>query len=308
VITIFMPCSGSKWSPGPAHRTRTRERPDTRLYGPYLKRLLTAREERTLAEKIKRGDRNARETLILANLALAAYVAKRYRCSGATMEDLLQEGVRGVIRAAKDYDPQLHNTRFSSYATYWVRNMIQRAVSANCCLIRVPDYMFRVRHRFERSASRHGRAPVAEDAADANISREQYQNILCSMIERSPFTKEDTEGDHSSLVEAPTDEHRAEQEAERAEEAEQLYRALERLTPMEAWVVRQRFGLANGTDLQGVASSDDSADRPARRQRMSYREVGKAYKISPLHARKIEQHALAKLRAYLGPGLDPGGD
>jgi RNA polymerase sigma factor (sigma-70 family) len=168
--------------------------------------------------------------------------------------------------------------------------------------------MIRLRHRFERSANEYGRAPRAEDAADAKISKEQYQNIVRSMIERSSFSIIGPDGGESSLQETIADRHNPVLEAERAEEAELIHRALDKLTPMEASLVRQRFGLADASRSQGVGESGSSQDRPARRQRMSYKDVGKAYRISPLHARKIEQIALAKLRFHLGPGLDPGGN
>ena len=110
-------------------------------------RQLTPAEQHDLAARIKAGDQVAREALIVANLRLVANIARRYYSYGATLDDLIQEGSRGLIYAVERYDPETHNTRFSTYASYWIRNTIQRAIAANFSLIRVPDYMFRLNVR-----------------------------------------------------------------------------------------------------------------------------------------------------------------
>ena len=116
-------------------------------------RQLTPVEQHDLAARIKAGDQVAREVLIVANLRLVANIARRYYSYGATLDDLIQEGSRGLIYAVERYDPETHNTRFSTYASYWIRNTIQRAIAANFSLIRVPDYMFRLNVRSHQAAA-----------------------------------------------------------------------------------------------------------------------------------------------------------
>ena len=106
------------------------------VYPPNQK--LGMAEQRDLAARIKAGDREARETMILANLGMVVNIAKRYCSHGATFDDLVQEGNSGLIYAVDRYDPEKHNASFSTYAYPWIRCMIQRAVLANFSLIHVP--------------------------------------------------------------------------------------------------------------------------------------------------------------------------
>ena len=161
-------------------KKRKKRRSDTETvgYGKYPFRLLKPEEERELAARIKDGDDEARNTLITANLRLVVHLAKHYHCSGASLDDLIQEGTRGLIRAVRDFDPQLHNTRFSSYATYWIRNAIQRAIAANASLIRLPDYMFRLRSQFRRAMIRLKADPTATELPGIKLSKRQYRCLL----------------------------------------------------------------------------------------------------------------------------------
>ncbi len=114
-------------------------------------RLLSFDEERTLAARVQAGDAAARETLVTANLRLVLKIAYRHKCSGATIDDLVQEGVLGLIRAAEIFNPQGHNVRFSTYASYWIRNFIARAIIKNRSLIRLPDYLSLLKSQFHRA-------------------------------------------------------------------------------------------------------------------------------------------------------------
>jgi RNA polymerase primary sigma factor len=270
-------------------------------------RLLTAEEERSLAARIKVGDLEAREVLIMANLRLVGYLAKGYKSSGATYDDLVQEGTRGLIRAARDYDPQVHNTRFSSYATYWIRNAIQRAVAANASLIRLPDYMFRLKNQFRQSNAQGNADPQAGETSGTKISTNRYKCLLHAMMERAPYSMIGVDGEVSSLEDAIADPHRPDREAERQEAIDELHAALQRLTPLEAWVVRWRFGLGDPSVPLQPADPATSIEPRKWRQLGSYREVARTFRISALHARKIEEIALQKLRSHLEPRLAPDG-
>lgn len=274
-------------------------------FGNYSRRLLTAEEERVLAARIKRGDMEARNALIVANIRLVVHLAKHYHCSGATIDDLIQEGTRGLIRAARDYDPEIHNTRFATYATYWVRNMMQRAIAANASLIRIPDYMFRMRSAFRRALVQLGDASLPADSPMAKLSKRQCRSLAHSMIEQTPYVMIGTDGELTSLEDAIADSYQPELELEREETIQQLYEALNRLTPIESWIIRRRFGIS---DPAGSAETDDPAsNESARPRRMTFREVSRLFGISPLHVRKLEESALQKLHDYLRPRVAPDG-
>jgi RNA polymerase primary sigma factor len=301
-------CSESRpgSDPGTSQRKRSTQVAGARGYATFPSRLLTAEEERALAARIKVGDADAREALIVANLRLVVHLAKGYRSSGATLDDLIQEGTRGLIRAARDYDPELHNTRFSSYASYWVRNMIQRAVAANFSLVRLPDYMFRLRNQFRTSIAQPDAKP-RDVPGKPQMSPRQYRSLLHGMIGQTPYSLVGNEGEDASLEEAIADPCQPEREVERQEAIAVLNEALARLTPMEVWVIRRRFGF-NEPSVAPAPDIPEAREKMRRsRGRASYAYVGRILGISPLRVRKVEQIALQKLRHYLEPRVAPDG-
>ena len=195
-------------------------------YGKYPFRLLKPEEERELAARIKDGDDEARNTLITANLRLVVHLAKHYHCSGASLDDLIQEGTRRVASERSNFDPQLHNTRFSSYATYWIRNAIQRAIAANASLIRLPDYMFRLASQFRRAMIRLKADPTATELPGIKLSKRQYRCLLHALVQWSPYAIFGAAGEETSLEEGIADHYQPNLEIERAETNEQLYKAL----------------------------------------------------------------------------------
>ena len=102
-------------------------------------RRLSAGEERTLAERIKAGDVDAGQQLITANLGLVLHAVSDYKQCGVPLDDLIQEGNLGLIRAARHFDPATHTARFATYATYWIRCFIVRALASNGSLIQRPE-------------------------------------------------------------------------------------------------------------------------------------------------------------------------
>ena len=195
-------------------------------------RQLTPAEQHDLAARIKAGDQVAREALIVANLRLVANIARRYYSYGATLDDLIQEGSRGLIYAVERYDPETHNTRFSTYASYWIRNTIQRAIAANFSLIRVPDYMFRLNVRAHKVGGepRTEDGPAPDDRGSAalgsrlEISHRQRQLLNHSMISRSSYCGIDDYGEETSLEETIADRHRPEHDLETAEKLDELHK------------------------------------------------------------------------------------
>ncbi len=276
-------------------------------------RLLTPAEQHELAARIKAGDQVAREALIVANLRLVVNIAKRYYSYGATLDDLIQEGSRGLIRAVELYDPETHNTRFSTYASYWIRNTIQRAITVNFSLIRVPEYMFRLNVR----AHKVGGDPRTEDGAAPDnrgsaalgsrleISHRRRQLLNHSMISQSWYYGVDDNGEETSLEETIADMHRPEHDLETAETLDELHKALDHLTPVEAWLIRRRFGLddphedsPSAVSLAGTATMAAGGSR-----QWTYRRLSRALGISVKRVRQVEQGALGKLRSCLECGV-----
>ena len=154
--------------------------------GRFLRRaartpLLTAADERTLARRIERGDARARERMIEANLLLVVSVAKRYRHSSVPLADLVQEGTIGLIRAVEKFDHRRGN-RFSTYAVFWIRQYVIRAVAEKSRLVRLPaDANARLRRlqRLERELRvQIGRAPTTAELADSlDMTRADVEHL-----------------------------------------------------------------------------------------------------------------------------------
>src|SRR5205807_6713468 len=150
-------------------------------------RLLTPDEEITLARRVHSGDLEARQRMVEANLRLVISIAKRYRCRGLSFEDLVQEGILGLMAAIARYDPE-KGYRFSTYATHWIRQAIGRAIDNHGRLIRLPSHVSDAIRRLERCrmllARRLGRQPTVDElASEANVSCKKIQALLQSVQE-----------------------------------------------------------------------------------------------------------------------------
>jgi len=276
-------------------------------------RLLTLAEQHELAARIKAGDQVAREALIVANLRLVVNIAKRYYSFGATLDDLIQEGSRGLIRAVELYDPETHNTRFSTYASYWIRNSIQRAITVNFSLIRVPDYMFRLSVRAHKDGGdpRTGDGAAPDDRGSAaldsrlEISQRRRQLLNRSLISRSSCYGTDDYGEETSLEETIADMHRPDHDLETAETLDELHKALDQLTPVEAWLIRRRFGLGDPhEDSRSTVSLAGKGKMAAGGSRQwTYYRLSRALGISIPRVRQVEEGALGKLRSWLVCGV-----
>jgi RNA polymerase sigma factor (sigma-70 family) len=323
----------------PEKKTQTHARPRSapkRAHDSWRRMaLLTAEEERALAARIKTGDTAARERLILANLRLVVKLAQRYPRSGASLDDMIQEGTRGLIRAADCFDPQTHNTRFSTYATHWIRKGIQVAVEASGPLIRVPAYLLRLRYRFERvmdelrsadsAASPHNqtgsgsngeslpRAAEKVMASRLNVSDDQLGLLRQSIIRRSSLYQKNAKGEEIAIEAMASSRYHPDSELELAEARHQLHRAIDSLSAVESLLIRYRFGISDtrckqrrqtAQSTEAATEACDSSTPPGRIR--TYTTVGQALGISVHQVRRIERGALAKLRAVLDPGLLTG--
>ncbi len=245
--------------------------------------LLTPCQEIILAKRIEKGDRAAKEKLVNANLRLVTSIAQRYQGRGLPMEDLIQEGIIGLIHAADKFNWR-KGFRFSTYATHWIRQTITRAIANSGRSIRLPAYIVdtigrltRIRGELENDL---GRTPTrAELAKAASMSEEQLATLLQSMVEPASLDQPlGAEGEQRLGEFIPAEESQGPYaKVFRHAVQEEVARALKSLTPREQDVLRLRFGL-NGT------------------QPHTLEEVGKALHITRERARQLENQALEKLR------------
>lgn len=256
--------------------------------------LLSADEERHLADAIARGDRDARARMIRANLRLVVRIARDYLGRGLGLDDLVGEGNLGLIRASEEFDPAF-GVRFSTYAAYWIKQAIRQALITTAAPIRLPAHMVVLLtkwNRVEKALRRDlGHDPAPERVADA-LALSPAQRI---MVERALRSKKIRgEGGHvgdddASWVcdQAIDDREAPEAEVEDAEARAEVRRRLARLDDRERRVVELRFGLDGATP-------------------MTLKEVGRRLGITREWVRKIEVKALRKLddrprAAWLGP-------
>ena len=245
--------------------------------------LLTAEEEVILAKRMEAGDETAKHELAEANLRLVVSIAKRYVGRGMLFLDLIQEGNLGLIKAVEKFDYK-KGYKFSTYATWWIRQAITRAIADQARTIRIPVHMVETINKLIRISRQllqeYGREPTPEEIAKAmGITENKVREII--KIAQEPVSLETPIGEEedSHLGDFIQDED-APAPAEAASNAlmkELLWDVLDSLTPREAKVLRLRFGL------------DDGNPR-------TLEEVGKEFNVTRERIRQIEAKALRKLR------------
>jgi RNA polymerase primary sigma factor len=248
--------------------------------------LLNAEGEKDLAERIETGDNEAREQMVRANLRLVVNIARSYTGKGLSLQDLIEEGNLGLLRAVEGFDPRM-NTRFSTYASYWIKQSIKRALVNTAKTIRIPAYMVELLAKWRRAAAKLqddlGRVPTQDEIARVLGLPKKKLNIIKKAIRiynSVPQTDQTEAG--WSIDEMLMDGRSKTPDTEMVEtdDLKQVLHLLDKMDPREATVLRMRFGL------------DDEEPR-------TLKEIGERLGLTRERVRQIESEALHKLSESL---------
>jgi len=251
--------------------------------------LLTGAEERYLGDKIKNGEpeesEKAKQKLTTSNLRLVVSIARKYAGHGVPLMDLIQEGNLGLMRAVNKFDFE-RGFKFSTYATWWIRQRITRAINDQCRIVRLPvcalQGLARLRRVSQGFIQEHGRVPSREELAQATDIPVEKVDELLEAESREPMLLETRISDDPEAAELgdlvpDTNDLTSDEKAARSILKEQILNAVDSLPGREREVIILRFGLHDG------------------RQR-SRHEVGRAFGISKTRILQIERSALEELR------------
>lgn len=244
--------------------------------------LLTADQEIELAKRIQRGDLSAREHMIRANLRLVVSIAKNYVNRGLAFLDLIEEGNIGLMRAVEKFDPKA-GCRFSTYATWWIKQGIRRSLVNSVKTVRVPSYMSEIVARWKATAMELGyrlgrQATTAEIAEQLDLPENNWNLVRETVLANSQPTHSMSDDSAAAFAESIEDTRTQSPEETilSAMEIERLRELLERMEAREARILKLRFGIGTG-------------------EPMTLKAIGKRFGLTRERVRQMEQQALKKL-------------
>ncbi|HET6425190.1 MAG TPA: RNA polymerase sigma factor RpoD/SigA, partial [Planctomycetaceae bacterium] len=211
--------------------------------------LLTAEEEKELAYRIQDGEKEARDRMVRANLRLVVNIARAYSNKGLPLQDLIEEGNLGLLRAVEGFDPEM-NTRFSTYASYWIKQSIKRALINSGKTIRIPAYMVELLTKWRRATAKLedelGRPPTQDEVAKELQLPKKKLSIVRKAIQlynTTPQSDDDDGGWTMSDMVADARTKAPDDELLDHDSLKHVTRMLDEMDPREATILRMRFGL-----------------------------------------------------------------
>src|SRR5436309_1959474 len=248
--------------------------------------LLNAEEEKQLAYRIEDGDSEARDRMVRANLRLVVNIARSYTGKGLGLQDLIEEGNLGLLRAVEGFDPGM-NTRFSTYASYWIKQSIKRALVNTAKTIRIPAYMVELLAKWRRATNKLtdelGRAPTHEEVARLLGLPKKKLSIIKKAIRVYNSAPQTDQADGGWSIDEMVEDGRSKSpdlEMVDSDDLGHVLGLLDKMDKREATVLRMRFGL------------DDEEPK-------TLKEIGESLGLTRERVRQIESEALSKLSESL---------
>ena len=295
------PASGPPRRAGPTPQAKSPHMPATksrrvssRVQSPletYLREinataLLTADEEKSLSRRIRQGDAGARDHMVRANLRLVVNIARGYGNKGLPLPDLIEEGNLGLLRAVEGFDPDM-DTRFSTYASYWIKQSIKRALVNTAKTIRVPAYMVELLSKWRKATAKlsdeFGRTPTAEEVAlELELPKKKIPIVKKAIELYNSTPQSETSEDGWSLGDIVPDDRSKppEEELLDSDNLKHVYEQLDEMSEREATIIRLRFGL--------------DGEEP-----MTLKEIGQQLGLTRERVRQIENDTLKRLNKGL---------
>ena len=245
--------------------------------------LLTSDEEKKIALKAKSGDKEAQERLVTSNLKLVVKIAKKYSNLGIPILDIIQEGNMGLIQAVEKFDPD-KNLRFTTYATFWIKQSILKYISSSRRLIRLPAYVTdgisKVRKFTQKYKSKYNSFPTIEEICkELEMKKREVERYL-DIIENGMAVSNEIYGGIAEYCSDILSNDTIEDEVIKKNASIQLIKKLEKLSPREKEILIFRYGLMD-------------------KDKMTLEELGEKMQLTKERVRQIQSEAIYKLRMFL---------